>query len=135
VPTVETVAELVRTGWRDEPSPIVLGGVAEKYDAFAASTAALAASGTVALELAMAGLPMAVTYRVNQLTAWLVRRVVRVLYVNLINLILDRPGATDWRGYFFNPWTGRVERPRSRLLAWPRGVLVRRFLARLVDGR
>jgi lipid-A-disaccharide synthase len=34
---------------------------------------------------------MAVTYRVNRLTAWLVRRVVKVKYVNLVNLLLDRP--------------------------------------------
>jgi lipid-A-disaccharide synthase len=91
VPTVATVAEIVRAGWSGVPYARVVEGADEKYDAFAAADAALAASGTVALELAAAGLPMAVTYRVNRLTAWLVRRVVKVKYVNLVNLLLDRP--------------------------------------------
>jgi lipid-A-disaccharide synthase len=70
--------------------PIVLRGAAAKYDAFAASRAAMAASGTVALELALARLPMVVAYRLNPLTeAWL-NRVLKVRQVNLINLILGR---------------------------------------------
>jgi lipid-A-disaccharide synthase len=51
VPTVEAMAPMVRdlaAGWPG--SPIVLQGAAERYDAMAASNAALAASGTVALE-------------------------------------------------------------------------------------
>jgi lipid-A-disaccharide synthase len=90
VPTVATVSETVRAGWSGVPFARVVEGTAEKYDAFAASTAALAASGTVALELAAAGLPTAVTYRVNRLTAWLVGRVIKVKYANLVNLLLDR---------------------------------------------
>src|SRR5262249_48922461 len=57
---------------------------------FAASRAALAASGTVALELALAGVPMVVAYRTNPLTAWLLRRMVKVPYANLVNLVLGR---------------------------------------------
>src|SRR5204863_269782 len=48
VPTVETVADEVTAGIADWPGrPIVLRGAAAKYDAFAASRAAMAASGTV----------------------------------------------------------------------------------------
>ena len=55
VPTVATVAETVASGVADWPGrPIVLRSREEKFDAFAASRAALAASGTVALELALA---------------------------------------------------------------------------------
>ena len=63
---------------------------ADKYDAFAASRAALAASGTVALELALAGLPMVVAYRLNPLTEMLLDRIVKVRQVNLVNLLLGR---------------------------------------------
>jgi lipid-A-disaccharide synthase len=92
VPTVETVADRVATACRDWPgSPIVVDRPADKYDAFAASRAALAASGTVALELAMARLPMVVAYRLNPLTEAVLDRLVKVRQVNLINLIL---GAT-----------------------------------------
>jgi lipid-A-disaccharide synthase len=91
VPTVEPVADIVSAAVADWPGrPIVLRGAAAKYDAFAASRAAMAASGTVALELALARLPMVVAYRLNPLTeAWL-NRVLKVRQVNLINLILGR---------------------------------------------
>ena len=91
VPTVETVAALVEAGIRDWPgAPLLLRGDAAKYDAFAASRAALAASGTVALELAMAGLPMTVAYRLSRPTELLLERVLKVRQVNLVNLILGR---------------------------------------------
>ncbi len=94
VPTVATVAETVARGVADWPGrPIVLHSPgekdrAEKYDAFAASRAALAASGTVALELALARVPMAVAYRLNPLTEVLLDRIVKVRQVNLVNLLL-----------------------------------------------
>ncbi len=91
VPTVATVADTVRAALADWPiRTLVVEGDAAKYDAFAAAEAAVAASGTVALELALAGLPSVIAYRVNPVTAALVRRLVRVKYVNLVNLMLDR---------------------------------------------
>ena len=91
VPTVDIVGDLVAEGVRGWPgAPILLRGAEAKYDAFAASRAALAASGTVALELALAGLPMIVAYRLNPLTEALLDRVLKVRQVNLVNLILSR---------------------------------------------
>jgi lipid-A-disaccharide synthase len=89
VPTIATVADLVSAGVADWAGrPIVVRGTAEKYDAFAASRAALAASGTVALELALARVPMAVAYRLNPLTEAVLNRIVKVRQVNLVNLLL-----------------------------------------------
>lgn len=99
VPTVANVVAPVAAavqGWPGDP--IVLRGAEAKYDAFAASRAALAASGTVALELAMAGLPMAVAYRLNPLTEMLLDRVLKVRQVNLVNLILGRPLVGEFLG-------------------------------------
>jgi lipid-A-disaccharide synthase len=62
----------------------------EKFDAFAAGTAALAASGTATLELAMAGLPTVVAYKANRLTAAIFRRVALVKHVGLVNIIAGR---------------------------------------------
>jgi lipid-A-disaccharide synthase len=91
LPTVRGVAGAVREMTRDWPGPVVIvEGEAEKYDAFAASDVALAASGTVALELALAGVPCVVAYRVNPVSAWLARRFITVRYVNLVNILLDR---------------------------------------------
>jgi len=91
VPTVATVADTVRAavdGW--PVRTIVVEGDAAKYDAFAAADAAMAASGTVALELALSGLPTVIAYRLNALTVALYRRFIKVKYVNLVNLMLDR---------------------------------------------
>jgi lipid-A-disaccharide synthase len=104
VPTVETVAEAVASGIGDWPGqPIVLRGDAAKYDAFAASRAALAASGTVALELAMAKLPMTVAYRLSRPTEILLDRVLKVRQVNLVNLILGRPLVAEHLGQNCTP--------------------------------
>ena len=91
VPTTETVAEIVGAALKGWAAPaLVLRGQQEKYDAFAASNAALAASGTVALELAMARVPSVIAYRVSPLTQAVVRRMVRVQHAHLLNLILGR---------------------------------------------
>ncbi len=91
VPVTETVAAQVAAAVASWPAPALLvRGEREKYDAFTASNAAIAASGTVALELAMAGVPALVAYRLNPLTHALLRRIVRVRYIHLLNLILGR---------------------------------------------
>jgi len=72
--------------------PVAVGMAegAARFDAMAASDVALAASGTVTLELAAAGVPMVVAYRMNPVTAWLARRIVRVQYTGLVNVLLGR---------------------------------------------
>ena len=70
--------------------PIIVRGVAERYDAFAACRVALTKSGTSTLELAMAGVPMAVTYRVNPISGFLGRRLIKVPHVAMINLLARR---------------------------------------------
>ena len=92
IPTLPRMAGMVAEGTRNWPVPVILvQGDRDKYDAFAASRAALAASGTVALELALARLPSVIAYRIHPLTYRLYRRLIRVKYVNLVNIMLDRP--------------------------------------------
>ena len=91
VPTLAHVADDVSnaaSGWPGQP--IISVDEAEKLSAFQASDAALAASGTVSLELALAGVPMLVAYRVSGLTTLIAKRLVRTEYVNLINLVQGR---------------------------------------------
>jgi lipid-A-disaccharide synthase len=73
-------------GWGGRP-PIIVTDIAGRYDAFAAAGAALTKSGTSTLELAMAGVPMAVTYRVNPVSAAIGRRLIKVSHVAMINLL------------------------------------------------
>ncbi len=92
VPTVGTVADRVRdvvAGW-PWPAAVTLGE-REKQDAFAASRAALGASGTVALELALAGVPQVTAYRLNPATALVGRAAIRKRRFCPVNILLDRP--------------------------------------------
>ncbi len=91
MPTVSTTERSVRDGVSQWPVPVsVIVDNNEKADAFAASDGALAASGTVALELAIAGIPAVIGYRFNALTTWIARRVVRTPYASLVNIALNR---------------------------------------------
>ncbi|WP_324806982.1 ThiF family adenylyltransferase [Sphingomonas sp. LY29] len=49
-----------------------------------------------------------------------------------IRVILDRPGGTDNRGYFFNPHAVRVERPLPAPIAFFKRAIVRRFMKKLM---
>jgi lipid-A-disaccharide synthase len=97
VPLAGPVEEAVRqaaAGWA--PGPILVRDLAEKHDAFAAASAGLIKSGTSSLEVALAGVPMAVGYRVNPITAEIVRRLVKVRYASIVNLLADAPVIPEY---------------------------------------
>jgi lipid-A-disaccharide synthase len=88
VPAPAAVAATVRQATEAWPvRPLIVTDLAEKHDAYAAAAAALTKSGTSTLELALAGVPMAVTYRVNPLTATAARVLIRVPHVAMVNLL------------------------------------------------
>jgi lipid-A-disaccharide synthase len=74
----------------------IVEGEPEKFGAMEAADVALAASGTVALELALFGVPNVVAYRVHPLTAAIVRRMVKVKYANLVNSLIDRAAVPEF---------------------------------------
>ncbi len=85
------VEEAVREGCAAWPvRPVLVREAADKYDAFAAAAAGLIKSGTSSLEVAVAGVPHVVGYRVNPLTAAIVRRLIQVPHVSLVNLLAER---------------------------------------------
>ena len=91
IPTVQTVADKITEQLKDWKIPhTIVFGESARYDAFAATNIALAASGTVSLELAMAHVPHLIAYRLNPLTAALARFVLKIKYVNLVNLLQDK---------------------------------------------
>lgn len=99
VPTVATVAATVAAEVEAWPGNVIVAQhPQEKYDAFAASRVALAASGSVALELALARVPMVVAYRLNPLTEAFLDRILKVRQVNLINVLLGRPLVSELLG-------------------------------------
>lgn len=88
VPVVESVRGLVEAGVAHWPAEVKLvSGEADKFRAFKLATAALAASGTVTLELALASVPMVVAYRVDGAAKHL-RFLVKTPSIVLANLVL-----------------------------------------------
>jgi lipid-A-disaccharide synthase len=81
----EAVAEGAR-GWKVSPRIVV--GEQEKRAAFRIARAALAKSGTVTLELAIAGVPMVTAYRAGAVEAWIMRSMIQVNSVILANLVV-----------------------------------------------
>jgi len=96
VPTLGHILAGVRkrvAGW---PTPLhIVEGEREKFAAFDAADAALAASGTVTTELALSRTPFVAAYRVGWLTAVLMRPLVNVPHVTLANLLLKREAAPE----------------------------------------
>ncbi len=91
IPASPVVEKLVKQAAAKWPAkPLVITDVDEKHDAYAAAGAALTKSGTSTLELALAGVPMAVTYRVNPITGAMARRMIKVPYVAMVNLLAGR---------------------------------------------
>lgn len=62
----------------------------DKKNAFAAMDAALAKSGTVTVELGLAGVPMVVAYKVSAFTGWLVRKLFLIPYLSLPNILAGK---------------------------------------------
>lgn len=92
-PTVSYLKDAIREATTNWPGrTVVVATVNDKYNAFAAANAAMAASGTVSLELAMARVPHVIAYRMNRLTVTLVKILhgVHQKYANLLNILLDR---------------------------------------------
>jgi lipid-A-disaccharide synthase len=67
----------------------------EKWGAFEAADAALTKTGTITTELALAQTPMVSAYRAGRITGWVARQVMTVKYLNMLNLVLDRPAIPE----------------------------------------
>ena len=63
----------------------------QTYALLANAEAAMVASGTATLETALFQVPLVVCYTANRLSFWIARRLVKVKYISLVNLIMDRP--------------------------------------------
>lgn len=91
LPVSAIVADTVRRAtatWKTKP--IIVTELEDKHDAYAAASVALTKSGTSTLELALAGVPMAVTYRVNPISAAIARRAIKIPHVAMVNLLAGR---------------------------------------------
>lgn len=101
-PAVAAEVEAMVAGW---PTPLHLvrfeglsyeEAEARKFAAFGAADAALAASGTVTLEIAAMKTPTVVGYRIPRLTEFILRRMVRVNSVSLTNILSGRTAIPEF---------------------------------------
>ena len=77
---------------------VVAESAIERYDLYAKTYIAIVASGTVSAELAMLHIPTIVIYKMNPVTTWLVRQVIRVNWVSLVNILLNRGVYPEFLG-------------------------------------
>jgi lipid-A-disaccharide synthase len=97
LPTVPNVAAKVRAlaeGW---PVPLhILDNADDKFASFDAADVALAATGTVTTEIALARTPMVTAYKLGWLTYALARPFISVKYATLVNILLDREAVPEF---------------------------------------
>ena len=93
----DTVTRLTQD-WPGQPVVLTAPDLPTRTAAFAAADAALAASGTVSLELAAQGCPMVIAYDMAPLTLWLMRRMARIDSVTLVNLVSETRSVPEFIG-------------------------------------
>ncbi|MFC3179785.1 lipid-A-disaccharide synthase [Cypionkella sinensis] len=99
LPTVRGVEPLVRDLTATWPiQPQIITDPALKRAAFASADVAIAASGTVSLELAANSCPMVIAYDMHPLTLWLMRRAALIDTVTLVNLVSDSRVVPEFIG-------------------------------------
>jgi lipid-A-disaccharide synthase len=97
VAAAETVETAVRAAVARWPIPVkITTGEADRLSAMKAATAALACSGTVTTELALAGCPFVVGYKVDPLTYEIAKRLLRTKWITLINVAAESMTAPEF---------------------------------------
>ena len=99
IPTVPGVSRMVREMTRRWPTaPIVVEDAADKRAAFQAANLALAASGTVSLELAANAVPMVIAYDMAPISRWIIGMLLKTDTVTLVNLVSETRAVPEFLG-------------------------------------
>ncbi len=97
IPAVPHLVQAIREGtatWSVKPR--IVEGEAAKWQAFRSADAALAASGTVTLELGLSGIPMVVAYKVSWIEALILRPLIKAQSIVLTNLVLGENAIPEF---------------------------------------
>ncbi len=99
LPTVRGVADLAADLTADWPiCPEIIIDPTRKRAAFAVADVALAASGTVSLELASNFCPMVIAYKLHPISFWLMKRAALIDTVTLVNLVSETRAVPEFLG-------------------------------------
>jgi len=97
MPVAETVAELVKGAFSNlNCSLYFIENEEQKLSAMKASDVALACSGTVTTELALAGCAMVIAYKVEPLTYWIFKNISPLEHVTLFNIMAQKTVAPEF---------------------------------------
>ncbi len=97
IPVAETVHELVRDAVKEVSAKyLLIEDEADKLSAMKAADLALACSGTVSTELALAGCPMIIAYKAEPLTYWIFKTLATIRHVTLFNIAADKRIAPEF---------------------------------------
>ena len=96
-PVADTIAADVYAAVADDPrlQDIILLSEAQKLDCFAAADVALTCSGTVSTQLACAGVPSVVGYKLDGLTYFILKRIYKPNYISMVNIAHNRSIVKD----------------------------------------
>jgi len=118
LPTVPHVAPTIGKSTQNwEQKPEIVTEPDAKWQAFAEADAALIASGTVSLELALSGVPMISCYKLDPVIRPVAPLLLKIWSASLPNLIADRAIVPEFYDRFVRP-----------------GILARQVEALLIDG-
>ncbi|MDC8003031.1 lipid-A-disaccharide synthase [Aureisphaera galaxeae] len=84
------------------------------YDLLSLSTAALVTSGTATLETGLYKVPQVVCYKGNRISYEIAKRIIKLKYISLVNLILDKPAVKELIQTEFN--TKQLKEELSKIL-------------------
>ena len=101
IQSVQSQQALVRDltkNWPGDPVYLTAPSPMERAAAFTAANVALAASGTVSLELAAQSCPMVIAYDLNRLSYWLMRKMALIDTVTLVNLVTKTRAVPEFLG-------------------------------------
>lgn len=90
IPVVETTFEYIKKETADWCTKPELVPASQRYELYKKTDIAIAASGTVSVELAIMHVPTIIIYKMNPITMWLARRVVKLKWVSLVNILLKK---------------------------------------------
>ncbi len=88
IPGLQNSISKITAHW--EVQPIIVTSKAQKILAYYSSCLAIAASGTVTLELARVGLPTVIIYKTSRITYHIVKFLIHVSHVGLINILAGK---------------------------------------------
>lgn len=67
----------------------------QTYDLLHHAQGAVVVSGTATLETALFGVPQVIVYRTSAITAWIVRRLIKIKFIGLVNLVMEKLVAVE----------------------------------------